>query len=172
MAFNLKKKGGVKMALSTKSTNDVFYRVSVSINNNDLVEFDGCITCKIFEKYFLNNSQVSIVFYNIDKNKIDILLSQCGYGDAEICISNIVKDLAKESIIPQQNISYNIEAIEDKDIVSSSRSVHKLNKKWKDCEFSSIRAYLYGDCPKWLNKEPITNRFSSTKEYYDYLLEA
>lgn len=64
---------------------------------------------------------------------------------------------------------FTIQPISADDLLNTSRQIHKNRECWLDCPYSSVRAYLYDDAPKWLNKKYITDVYGSAIEYFDFL---
>lgn len=161
------------MSYDTSVINGDFYRITMTVNNekifcNNKIHY---LTLSLIEKYFLDNYQEMVVVYNLDNRVIDLLVLQREGGDVEKIISKFVYDLSERAKIDMSEVSYKIILVNQEDIAPISRTIHKSFDGWQDYEFSSIRSYLYGDNPRWLNKEPIVNKFMSTQNYFEYLLK-
>ena len=57
----------------------------------------------------------------------------------------------------------------DEYLLHISRYIHRNPDVWIDYPHSSIRAYLYNDIPKWMNKSHIVELYGSAVKYHEFL---
>lgn len=132
---------------------------------------------KLFEKHLTNNLSVELVAYCLRPNNLGLLVYQSKAAGLELLLKNLTQDYKpyyskKYSELEIDDKSFNISVVLNSEVLGVSRKIHTDSRCWKDCEFSSIRAYLYDDKPNWLNKQYISSLYDSTLDYFNYLNKA
>lgn len=59
---------------------------------------------------------------------------------------------------------------EDNHLLHISRYIHMNPKYWKNYKYSSLINYISGLSPEWLSIERVISNYSSSQDYYDFLL--
>ena len=121
---------------------------------------------------------VDILAYCLMPTELEFLVCQNQEGEVSKFIHRLTLEYNEyyfdrykaEDVVFENDFS--IKNLQKTDIAKVSRAIHTNPKCWRDCEFSSIRAYLYDDAPDWLNRSYIRSFFNSSIDYYNYLNRA
>jgi hypothetical protein len=129
----------------------------------------------LMDKNLIKNDSVEVAAYCLSPSHFCLLLRQnveSGVTDLmhQVIIGynkyyfdkHRVEDLLAES-------DYQVSVVESGQLLDTSRCIHTSANEWQDCEYSSVRAYLYDDKPVWLNKKYITDLYGSAVKYFDFL---
>ena len=124
----------------------------------------------IIEQNMLTNDSVKVLAYCLAPDHFYLLLKRIGEGGVEHLMYDIVADYNKyfdqrygvEDLLARDHV---ISDVSDDDLLAVSRDMHIEAGDWMDCEYSSIRSYLYDDAPKWLDKTDIAQRYGSAMRY-------
>lgn len=57
----------------------------------------------------------------------------------------------------------------DSGVLHASRQIHLMPGCWRDHPYSSVKAYLFDDCPDWLSKTKITECYGSSADYLEWI---
>ena len=129
----------------------------------------------LLERHILSNDSVEALAYCLAPNHFCLLLCQLKDSGVEKIMHNILADYNKyffnkykvQDLLSRTD--YKISKITPDNLLDSSRKIHTQSSDWIDCEYSSIRSYLYDDVPVWLNKKRIAKLYGSTVKYLEFL---
>lgn len=168
----------MSLKLDKYKTHGECYRVDICRENDNNIcidEADCGLFLSLFDKFLINNSSISLLAYCLNENFCSLLLIQKEKNGIEkflhnltIAYNNYYFDKYKISDLLFEN-NYKIAMVSIEEILEVSRSIHKIPENWKDCQNSSIRAYLYDDKPDWIDKTHIVSLNGSAKEYFKYM---
>jgi len=144
----------------------------------------------LFARYLSANPQLSRagVAYPHYKGKID-LLAYCLMGNHFHLFvyqhqNSTMRDLMR-AVLNSYTIYFNrkyertgsllestykaVSIISETHLIHISRYIHLNPRYWKRYPYSSIRAYLTGEAPQWLQPQPVLDQFESLEEYRIFL---
>lgn len=129
----------------------------------------------LLKKYLTDNEDVGLLAYCLAKNHFDLLMSQNSSNGISFLMHELLLDYNKyyfekynvDDITSESN--YIVKFVERCELLETSKKIHKKLKKWRECPYSSIRAYLYNDTPEWLNRDKIADVYGSAIKYLEYL---
>lgn len=132
----------------------------------------------LLEQYVLVNDSVQALAYCLAPDHFCLLLNQADESGIEHLMHNIVISYNKyidykygeEDLLSENN--YKVSKVSPDELLTASRDIHTKNADWMDCEYSSIRAYLYDDVPVWLDKKQIAGRYGTAVKYLKFLQTA
>lgn len=137
-------------------------------------ESDYIYFLSIIEQNLLVNDSVKVLAYCLAPDHFYLLLNRTGEGGVEHLMYDIVADYNKyfdqrygvEDLLLRD---YAMSDVSGDDLLAVSRDIHIEVADWINCEYSSIRSYLYDDTPKWLDKTDIKKRYGSAMRYLSFL---
>jgi hypothetical protein len=100
--------------------------------------------------------------------RLIIILVCSEYNDAKTYLDNIVRHY-EITYNKKDAVVSDIATVEEYNLMKIGAFIHTCADNWLDCEFSSIRAYLYDDCPDWLFIKPVARLQGSAVQYLRYL---
>ncbi|HZJ34480.1 MAG TPA: hypothetical protein VFD55_00490 [Candidatus Angelobacter sp.] len=164
--------------LTKINVNDSYYHVNInSVDKQNIYcdEEDYQSFLSLFEKYILKSNSAEILAYCLMSNRFDLLLCQTDEGSVARFMHNVViayneyyySKYQAEDLLSEGNLE--ISKVSPDNLLDISRHIHISSDDWMDYPFSSIRAYLYDDVPKWLNKTHIAEKYGSAIKYLDFL---
>jgi len=132
---------------------------------------------KLFEKHLTDNLSVDLIAYYLRSDSLGFLLYQSKTLGLKLLLKNLIRDyksyyVKKYGEIEIDYRSFCITNVLNSEVLEISRKIHTDSECWRDCEFSSIRAYLYDDRPEWLSKQYLSSLYDSTLDYFNYLNRA
>ncbi len=168
--FNL---GTIKT--NTKSS---YYHVNISGSETQdvcLDEDDYWYIVKLFKEYLSDNNTVEILAFLFKSSCLDLLIHELKSSGVSKLLHNIIFDYNNyfyekygvEDILSESG--YKISKVSQRDLLKTSRKIHRSHDGWIDYQFSSLRAYLYDDAPEWLDKRCISSACGSAVDYFDFL---
>lgn len=121
------------------------------------------------------NDSVEVLAYCLTPNHFYLLLNQKSKGGINTLIHQLTAEYNKyfynrhnvEDLLSEGD--YQISKIARDDLLNSSCEIHLSTNDWINCEYSSIRAYLYDDTPEWLDKNKISKIYGSAEKYLQLL---
>lgn len=124
----------------------------------------------IIQSILSKNDLVEIAAYCVLPDRFYLLLCETENGNINDFLKALVGGINSKFHISSLSVdSLTKKAINQKDIIDCSCKIHRCAVSWKNCEHSSVRAYLYGDAPDWLRPKHIKDLCGSSTEYYRYL---
>lgn len=167
-----------KKIASTENDNCFYYANLDHKDQNIFLDKDDFrYFTKLFEKHLTENDFAELIAYCLKPNSLGFLIYQSKSSGVKSLIKKIIKDYKsyynkKYSELEIDYRNFNIDVVLNSEVLEISRKIHTDSKCWRDCEFSSIRAYLYDDKPEWLNKQYLSSLYESTQDYFNYLNRA
>ena len=155
-----------------------YYQLRAEAVGNRLIYNDNSdyqYFLSLLERSMLLNDSVEALAYCLASNHFCLLLCQLKDSGVEKLMHNIVADYNKyffnkykvDDLLSETE--YKVSKVAPDNLLESSRKIHTQSNEWIDCEYSSIRSYLYDDVPAWLNKKRISEKYSSATRYLKFL---
>lgn len=154
-----------------------YYHVTFSCDQSEEM-FSESSRCEAFvsllETFLYGNKFVDCLAFCLDKKSGDLLLYQKRNG----AVAKLIHDLAVGYgfyLKNNGNKSWFLDktchksTVPARKILSISKSIHTRPDDYVTFPYSSIRAYLYDDVPKWLDKSHIAKRYNSALKYSELL---
>ena len=169
------------MSKKTTSINldSCFYYANLTHKNQKIFQDkdDFRYFTKLCDKYLTDNISIELIAYCLRPNNLGLLFYQIKAPGLELLLKNLTRDYKsyygkRYSELEIDDKSFNVSAVLSGEVLEVSRKIHTDSRCWRDCEFSSIRAYLYDDRPNWLNKQHLSSLYGSTLDYFNYLNRA
>lgn len=144
--------------------------VNIFQNDNDYQHF-----LSLLDKNLTNNDSVEAAAYCLGPNHFCLMLKQNAESGITDLMHRVITGYNKfyfDKYHVEDKLSegdYQVSVVEPDELLDTSRCIHKSVDDWADCEYSSVRAYLYDDKPPWLNKKYIADLSGSAVKYFDFL---
>jgi hypothetical protein len=110
------------------------------------------------------NEDVKPVMYCLKADSVTIVVCS-NKVNAKSYLKQLVSRYKKWRSEPEASVK----PLKEDDLMEVSARVHTSADDWLDYEFSSVRAYLYDDCPSWLYTQPLSNLRGPATQYLSYL---
>lgn len=167
------------VATGQKPADYYMYIGNVDGRNIYREEADYRFFLSLLEQHVQNENApttIELSAYCLLPDRVEMLVHQTDGGGANGFVNSIIDHYSKyyndkykspEAIFDTaQKV---VESVSGADILAVSRSIHANVEGWLDYPHSSLRAYLYDDTPRWLNKTRITKLYGSAAEYLVFL---
>ncbi|MFZ2125504.1 MAG: hypothetical protein WA087_02865 [Candidatus Saccharimonadales bacterium] len=144
--------------------------VSIFQNDNDYQKF-----LSMMNNNLTKNDSVEATAYCLNPDHFCLLLKQNAESGVTDLMHRVITGYNKyyfDKYHVEDKLSesdYQVSVVEAGELLDTSRCIHKSADDWADCEYSSVRAYLYDDKPTWLNKKYIIDLAGSAVNYFDFL---
>lgn len=144
--------------------------VNIFQNDSDYQHF-----LSLMDKNLTKNDSVEAAAYCLNPNHFCLLLKQNADSGITDFMHRVIVGYNKyyfDKYHFEDKLSegdYQVSVVEPDELLDASRCIHTSAGEWQDCEYSSIRAYLYDDKPLWLNKKYIADLSGSAVNYFEFL---